>query len=68
MNIQQRIKQLEEENKFLKVSIEFTEKSKRAGWSVNQDKLKMHTDALCYQEANKCDYVTALKAVGATLN
>ena len=35
------------------------------GFEVDQDKMAMHQKALQYAESNKCDYVTAVRAVGA---
>lgn len=34
------------------------------GYSVDQEKMATHLKALNYAEQNKCDYVTAVKAVG----
>ena len=63
MTIQERIAQLEAENKSLRLGIELNKSAKHAGFEIDQRKLKIHTDAICYQEQNNCDYQTALKAV-----
>ncbi len=63
MTTQERIAQLKAEIKSLKVGIEMNKSAKHRGWTIDQRKLKIHTDAICYQEQNNCDYQTALKAV-----
>lgn len=68
MTIKERIAQLEDENKSLRLINQITDKAKLKGFRVNENRLKVHADAITYQEKNNCDYLTALKAVGASIN
>lgn len=68
MTIKERIAQLEDENKSLRLINQITDKAKLKGFRVNEKRLKVHADAITYQEKNNCDYLTALKAVSDAIN
>ncbi len=40
-----------------------TEYSVPAGFTVDPNKARVHNQALAYQEKNKCDYITAVRAI-----
>ena len=60
MTIQERIAQLEAENKSLRVGIELNKPTKKVSGSVSQRNLKNLTNGISYQHQNNCAYLTII--------
>ncbi len=60
MTTQERIAQLEVENKSLRVGIELNKPIKKVSGSVSQRNLQNPTNGISYQHQNNCAYLTII--------